>query len=357
MKGRFRHLDWGMLAALGIMALASLLSLASVAPAYFVRQLSWYVGFFIVVFVASQFDWRRLGARAWFRYGFYGFAVLLLVATNLLFSSIHGAKSWITIGGFQFEPVELTKVALIIIFAHFFSRRYVEAWYGKNILVSFFLMALPTVLVVIQPDLGSSLILIALWIAFLFMGSIHVKRLLMGMCIAIAAAVLAWCFVLKPYQQDRITSFLFPERDPLGVSYNVIQSKVAIGSGGIFGKGFGGGTQARLHFLPAAHNDFLFASFIEEWGAAGGALLLFAFTFFLFRISAVGLRAKDNYSRFLALGGGVLFAVQAFINVGANLGFLPVTGLTFPFFSYGGSSLLTAALLVGIIQHIKVESR
>ena len=126
---------------------------------------------------------------------------------------------------------------------------------------------------------------------------------------------------------------------------------------GIFGRGFGGGTQARLHFLPAAQNDFLFAAFTEEWGVAGGAALLLTFALFLYRIGAVGLRARDNYAWLIAWGGGILFAVQSFINIGSNLGLLPVTGLTFPFFSYGGSSLLTSALLVGIIQHIKIESR
>jgi rod shape determining protein RodA len=356
MIARFKGLDWGMLAALGVMAAASLLILTSVAPAFFARQLSWYVASFVVILAASQVDWRRLGAHAWFRYGLYGIAVLLLLFSNLQGATIRGTKSWILIGGFQFEPVELAKLALLIVFAHFFSRRHVEAWYGKNILFSFFLMAVPTALIVAHPDLGSAVIVVALWISFLLMGSVHTKRLLAGLVAVAVGAVLMWSFVLKPYQKDRVISFLFPERDPLGASYNVIQSKVAIGSGGLLGKGFGGGTQARLHFLPAVQNDFLFAAFVEEWGVVGGVFLLLTFAFVVYRMSAVGLRAKENFTRFLALGGGVLFVLQSFINIASNLGLLPVTGLTFPFFSYGGSSLLTSALLIGIIQHIKVES-
>jgi len=339
------------------MAAASLLTLASVAEEFFPRQLGWYVGVFVVIFVASLVDWGRLGNHAWFRYGLYGFAVFLLLVSNVFPTAIRGVRSWIAVGGFQFEPAELAKLALLVVFAHFFSRRHIEAWYGKNILVSFVLMAIPTALIMAHPDFGASTVVVVLWIAFLLMGSVHTKRLLLGLLAAGAAVVLMWSFVLKPYQQDRVVSFLSPERDPLGASYSVIQSRVAIGSGGLFGKGFGGGTQGKLHFLPAAHNDFLFAAFVEEWGAAGGAVLLLTFTFFLYRVGAVGLRAKENFSRLLALGGGVLFAVQAFINVGFNLGLLPVTGLTFPLFSYGGSSLLTSALLIGIIQHIKVESR
>lgn len=346
-----------MFAALGIVAAAGLTALASVAPDFFARQIWWYGAAAAVMFVAPLIDWRWLGAHAWFRYGLYGFAVLLLVISNFQHATIRGTKSWIVVGGFQFEPAELAKLALIVVFAYFFSRRHVEVWYGKNILVSFFLALVPTALVMIHPDLGSSMMIGMIWITFLLMGSVHTKRLLIGIAVAVAGAALLWSFMLKPYQKDRITSFLFPERDPLGASYNVIQSKIAIGSGGLLGKGFGGGTQGRLHFLPAAQNDFLFAAFTEEWGAAGGAFLLLTFSYFLYRIGKVGARAGDNYFRFLILGTGVLFAAQSFVNVGSNLGLLPVTGLPFPFFSYGGSSLLTSALLVGIIQYIRVESR
>ncbi|MFH1161800.1 MAG: FtsW/RodA/SpoVE family cell cycle protein [Candidatus Jorgensenbacteria bacterium] len=354
---RLRYIDWGMMGALAFLAAAGLVTLASVAEEFFPRQLGWYLAALAIILLAVQVDWKRLGDHAWFRYGIYGLSVFLLVVSNLQSSTIRGTKSWIVVGGFQFEPAELAKFALILVLAYFFSRRHVEAWYGKNILVSFVLMAIPTALIMVHPDFGDGVVVVAVWVAFLLMGGVHTKRFLAGLAAAAVAMALMWTFVLKPYQQDRVVSFLFPERDPLGASYNVIQSKVAIGSGGLFGKGFGGGTQARLHFLPAAHNDFLFAAFAEEWGVVGGAALLLTFTFFLYRVGSVGLRAKDNYSRLIALGGGVLFAVQSFINVGSNLGLLPVTGLTFPFFSYGGSSVLTSALLIGIIQHIRVESR
>lgn len=356
MINRLARFDWGLFFALALIAASGLLTLASSGGAFFARQLIWCAVAFPLIVIVSFVNWRWLGGRAWFRYGFYGLAVLLLVVSSLQSGTIRGTKSWIVVGDFQFEPVELAKLALIILFAHFFSRRHVEAWYGKNILLSFLFMVVPTALVVAHPDLGSALMLLILWLGFLLFSGIHTRRFLVGIALVILALALAWSFMLRPYQKDRILAFLLPTHDPLGANYNVIQAKIAIGSGGFFGKGFGGGTQARLHFLPAAHNDFIFAAFVEEWGIAGGALLLALFLYALSRIIRIGRRAADNYSRFLALGTGVLFAAQAFVNVGSNVGLTPVTGITFPFLSYGGSSLLTAAVLVGILEYVKVES-
>jgi rod shape determining protein RodA len=248
------------------------------------------------------------------------------------------------------------KLALIILLAHFFARRHLEAWRGKNILFSLIAVGAPVALIMAHPDLGSALIVLTIWLGILLASGIHMKRFFAGVVLAGISLVLLWSFALAPYQKARITGFLFPERDPLGASYNVIQSKIAIGSAGWFGKGFGGSTQARLGFLPAAHNDFLFAAFVEEWGAVGALILIAAYLVLLARIVTIGMCANENYSRFLSMGAATLFLAQFFVNAGSNVGLLPVTGLTFPFFSYGGSSLLTSALLIGIIQHIHVES-
>lgn len=353
---RLRRLDWKMLAALFVIAGASLVTLASTAPDFFLRQFLWY-GLALVTMVIGAFvDWRWLGGERWFRFGLYGFALALLIATHLQGTVIRGTTSWLVVGGFQFEPAELMKLALIVLLAHFFARRHLEAWRGRNIVLSLVWVGVPVLLIMLHPDLGSAFIVLTIWLGTFLASGIHVKRFLGGVVLAGIAAALLWSFALAPYQKGRITGFLFPERDPLGTSYNVIQSKIAIGSAGFFGKGFGGGTQARLGFLPAAHNDFLFAAFVEEWGAMGASLVLIAYFVFLARILSVGAQARDNYSRFIAIGAASLFLAQFFVNTGSNVGLLPVTGLTFPFFSYGGSSLLTAALLVGIIQNIHVES-
>ncbi|MFH0806474.1 MAG: FtsW/RodA/SpoVE family cell cycle protein [Candidatus Brennerbacteria bacterium] len=356
MKYRFHALDWKMMGALVVIASASLIALASIAPDFFLRQLLWYGIALIIIFGAVYINWRWLGGERWFRFGLYGLALLLLVATHLQGTVIRGTTSWLIVGGFQFEPSELMKLALIVLLAHFFARRHLEAWRGRNILFSLVAVGIPVMLIMFHPDLGSALIVLTIWLGIFLASGIHMKRFFAGVVLAGIATALLWSFALAPYQKARITGFLFPERDPLGTSYNVIQSKIAIGSAGFFGKGFGGGTQARLGFLPAAHNDFLFAAFVEEWGTVGALVLLAAYFTFLVRIISIGARANDNYSRFLAIGAAALFLAQFFVNTGSNVGLLPVTGLTFPFFSYGGSSLLTAALLVGIIQHIHVES-
>jgi len=356
MLGRIRRMDWKLMGALAVVAAASAVTLASIAPEFLWRQFLWYTMGFLVVCASIFMDWRVLGEAAWFRYGLYGLGVALLIVTYLQGAVIRGTRSWIVVGSFQFEPVEIAKVGLIVILAHFFARRHLEAWHGRNIFFSFLAALVPVGLVMLHPDLGSAAIVLLVWVGMFLSSGIHVRRFLAGIGIAVLGAVLLWIFVLAPYQKARITGFLFPERDPLGASYNVIQSKIAIGSGGIFGKGFGGGTQGRLGFLPAAHNDFLFAAFAEEWGAVGAAVLLAAYLAFLGRILAIGMRARENYSRFIVLGAVTLFLSQFFVNVGSSVGLLPVTGLTFPFFSYGGSSLLTASFLVGIIQYIHVES-
>jgi rod shape determining protein RodA len=217
-------------------------------------------------------------------------------------------------------------------------------------------MAVPGGLVAIQPDLGSAFVVFTIWVGFLLMSGIHIPRLLLGLGAGCLGVVLLWTLVLKPYQKDRILAFVSPERDPLGINYNVTQSKIAIGSAGFFGKGFHGGTQTHLKFLPVPESDFIFAAFVEEWGFVGGVLVLFSYVVILWRFAEIGMRADDNFSKFVALGATILFLTHLLVNVGSNMGLVPVTGITLPFLSYGGSSLLTVSVLVGIIHSKKLES-
>jgi rod shape determining protein RodA len=356
MFSRLRHLDWTLLVALAILAAASVISLLSFAPSFAPRQIAWFAAAFFFIIFGSQIDWRWLGNQAWFRYGVYWVTILFLVLTHIHPTIVRGTKSWLVLGPIQFQPAELAKLALIFLLASFFTRRHIEAWRGKNLLVSFGYLALPVLLVLAHPDLGSAAILIGIWIGFLLLSGVNVKRLLVGLLIAAILAGVAWQFVLKPYQQDRIRAFLFSSGDPLGINYNVLQSKIAIGSAGFWGKGYQAGTQTQLGFLPEPTSDFLFAAFIEEWGFLGGMLILLTFLVLLYRIMRTGLRARDNYSRFVVLGGGLFFLIHFCINVGSSLGLIPVAGITFPFFSYGGSNLLTSAALLAILEHIHCES-
>ncbi len=356
-KIKFRNFDWLLMACLVFFAAASLVSLASLNTSFFHRQLIWYFISFLIIIFGSFIDWRWLLAEGWFRHGFYWICVGLLVFSNLQSGTVRGTKSWIHLGAIQFEPAELMKLALVFLLAGFFSRRYISAWQNKNIFISLLYALIPTFLVAIHPDFGSALVIMSVWIGFLFLSGVNYKKLFIGGIIALTVAVLLWSFFLKPYQKNRVSAFLFPSVDPLGINYNVIQSKIAIGSAGFFGKGFKMGTQTQLGFLPEAKSDFLFAAFVEEWGVFGGLLILLTFFIILLRITRAGLRARNNELKFISLGTGLIFLVHFFINIGSNLGLLPVAGITFPFLSYGGSSLLTSSILISTIEHINLLSR
>jgi rod shape determining protein RodA len=269
---------------------------------------------------------------------------------------VRGARSWIVIGGNQFQPSELAKIALILMLAGFFMKRYIAAWNLKNIILSFFYVAIPGGIIALQPDFGSAAVVFGIWIGFLLMSGLHIKRFLVLAGICIAGFVCLWSFVLMPYQKDRITGFLFPDKDPLGINYNIIQSKIAIGSAGLFGKGFGEGTQVHFKFLPEFHADFFFAGFVEEWGILGGIMLIGLYFLIIHRVLVIGKRSRSNDAKFISLGTATLLLIHFLVNVGSNLGIVPVTGITLPFLSYGGSSLLTLGLLMGIIEHIRLES-
>ena len=356
MTGTLRNFDWVLFVSFLVLAVASLISLASSGIVFFWRQLIWYVLGFTIILGGSRLDWRGIISQPLFRYGLYWFSVLLLVLSNLQTGTIRGVKSWLSFGSFQFEPAELAKLALILVLAGFFSRRYIAAWLGKNIFLSFFYAFIPTALVAIQPDFGSALVILGIWIGFLLMSGINKKRLVLGFIVAVLIVTLLWMFFLKPYQKDRFVGFIFPESDPLGVNYNIIQSKIAIGSAGFWGKGFGEGTQTQLNFLPETQTDFLFAAFVEEWGLFGGILIILTFVLIIFRIVGIGIRARNNDSKFIVLGVGLVLVIHFFVNIGSNLGVLPVTGINFLFLSYGGSSILTTAILISIVEKIKLES-
>lgn len=353
---RFKKFDWILFGGIFLLALASLVSLYSIDEGLFSRQLLWFGGAFLVILAGAFIPWSYLGTKPWFRHSLYWISIAFLFLTLFQAEVIRGTRRWLVFGGVHFEPSELAKVALIIFLAGYFSRLYIAAWQGKNILTSFIYFLLPATLIFLQPDFSSVLVLMGIWFLFLLAGGINKKRMAAGIILAALVFTGAWSFMLQDYQKDRVTTFMFPERDPLGSGYNVIQSKIAIGSAGFWGKGFEGGTQAKLKFLPEAYSDFLFAAFVEERGIFGGLLLVLTFLLIAYRLTRIGLLAKNNFSKFVVLGSGCLIAFHFFINVGSNLGLIPPTGITFPFFSYGGSSILTISVLISIIEHIKIES-
>ncbi len=351
-----KKIDWVLVLCFGVLASISLVVLAPYDYSLFQKQLLWYLVAFLVMTFGSQLNWYWVLKWPVFKYGFYTLSILLLVISNVQSHLIRGTRSWLALGPIQFEPAEFAKLALIFILAGFFTNRYLAAWRTKYLFTSLGLALVPTFLTAIHPDLGSAIIIMSIWVGFILIGGINKKRFFIGLLLFVLMAVLVWSFFLKGYQKDRIVAFLSPQSDPLGINYNVIQAKIAIGSAGFWGKGFGQGTQTQFHFLPEAQTDFIFAAFSEEWGMFGDLVLLLTFIVIFYRLMNIGLRAESNGFKFLVFGGSVVLLAQIVINIGSNIGLLPVTGITLPFVSYGGSSILTIAVLISIIQHIKFES-
>ena len=352
-----KRLDWALNFTIILLMAAGLLSLASTAPRLAGPQLLWcLLGLGIIILVAN-FDWRPFVARPWFSRGIYIIAIALLALTYFVAPTIRGVRAWIVIGPFQFQMSEFAKFALILIYSSFFARGHAGIAHVKNLLLSLIYLVLPLLLVLVQPDMGTALILFGIWFGYLLVCGIKWKHLLAAVIIFAAVFVFMWNGFLENYQKDRISALFQPERDPLGINYSVIQSKIAIGSAGFLGKGFKQGTQSQLGFLPEAQTDFIFSSFTEEWGLLGAMAILAVFFTMIFRIMRIGIFADNNFSRFICLGALLLFLLHFILNIGSNLGLLPVIGVSFPFLSYGGSNLLVNSFLVGMVQSIALHRR
>lgn len=355
MTSLLKFLDWKLNFAVLFLAGMGMLSLASSKPELFWKQLLFFTIGLVFIFLIISFDWRPFVNYRGVVFGIYCLVILLLIATYFFAPVVRGVRGWIPIGPFQFQAAEFAKIALIIILAGFFRKKHISIARISNIFLSFAYFAIPAVLIAIQPDFGSALVLFCIWFGFLLVSGIKWRHLIAAFLIFSFAVGFMWLNVFKDYQKERILGVFFPERDPLGINYSVIQSKIAIGSAGFLGKGFNQGTQTQLGFLPESATDFIFAAAIEEFGLLVGFLILAAFMFLVFGIIKIGLDADNNFSRFVCLGTAILFIVQFILNVGSNLGFTPVIGVTYPFLSYGGSSLLTNMILIGIIQSIAVR--
>ncbi len=352
-----KKLDWTLNGGIIFLALASLLSLASTAPGLAWWQFVWFVIGFGIIFSVANFDWRSFASNNRFLFGIYLFAILLLVITYLFAPTIRGIRAWLPIFGLQFQTSEFAKFALIVIYSSFFAKAHIGIAHLKNIFKSFLYLVFPVGLVVLQPDMGTALIMFGIWFGYLLVSGLRWKHIFLASLLFLVGFAFLWTSVLQEYQKERILGLFDPSRDPLGVNYSVIQSKIAIGSAGFWGKGFGQGTQVQLGFLPEAQTDFIFAAFIEEWGAFGGLAVVLAFLLIVLRIIYIGIGADNNFGKLVCLGVVIMFLLHFVLNVGSNLGLLPVIGVPFPFLSYGGSNFLISALLIGMIQGIVVYKR
>ena len=330
-------------------------SFVGVSP-FFEKQLIWISVSIAVFFVASFIDWRFLRRTDVLVFLFIVTA-LLLISVKFLGVRVNGSESWFRFGGVSFQPSDIAKVVLIIILSKYFSRRHIAIANFRHIIVSGLYALVLFILVFLHPDLGSAMILFFVWLGMVLVSGISKKHLVVVFLTGAVVFAGLWSFVFAEYQKQRIVTFLNPLTDVRGAGYNAMQSVIAIGSGGLFGKGVGYGTQSRLNFLPEYQTDFVFAAFAEEWGFVGATAILFLYLFVLWRIIKIALLGATNFEILFGLGVAIYFLCHITINIGMNLSLLPVTGITLPFMSYGGSHLLSEFLALGILTGMRRYAR
>ena len=351
---KFLDIDWILFFSAIFITMAGLVTMGSFGTAsnYFNRQIIWILISVIIFFVLSLFDYRFL-KRTGVVITIFAVAVSFLFALFILGHVSKGAQSWFSLGGISFEPADLAKLAVIILLAKYFSKRHIEIANIRHIFVSGFYTLVVFLLVLFQPDFGSALIIFLIWFGLILLSGISKKHLLVVFISGLIAFGGLWGFVLHDYQKSRVINFIHPLADIRGTGYNAYQSTIAVGSGQLTGKGIGYGTQSKLSFLPEYQTDFIFPAYAEEWGFLGVILLFSLFGILLWRIIVIAYYGATNFEILFGCGIAILFASHFLVNVGMSIGVMPVTGITFPLMSYGGTNLLTSFVGLGILMGMR----
>ncbi len=355
----FRDFDWPLL---GVVLLLCFISVAEIYSAtlhtkyvgFHTKQIYWIAGGLVAMFIFSRIDYHKLiDFVPWA----YGFCLVALVAVKLVGTKVLGARRWIKIGPMHFQPSEWVKLILILLVARYFANLGGRSLTWTDIFKAIGLVGAPMALVLIQPDLGTTLTYTPILIAGLLLGGINLKQtLILGTCaVALVAGVWTSGKALKPYQKARLTSFINPGDDPKGSGYQLLQSKIAVGSGGIWGKGAAKGTQTQGDFLPIPHADFIFAAFGEEHGFVGAVFVLLLYFFVLMRLIQNAQTAADLSGSLVIMGVVAVLTFQIAVNVGMVIGFMPGTGIPLPLMSYGGSSVLFTFLALGTVMNVRMR--
>jgi rod shape determining protein RodA len=296
--------------------------------------------------------------RTWLRYAYpiYFISLVLLLMVEFSGSIGMGAQRWIDLGVFTIQPSEIMKIAIILSLArYFYASRLEDVSRISHIIVPVILMGLPTILIIRQPDLGTSILLVATGIAMLFVVGVRVWIFSLGALAIIGAIIPLWQFVLRGYQKARLLTYLSPERDPLGAGYHIMQSKIALGSGGLFGKGFMEGSQSHLSFLPEKQTDFIFTMLGEEFGLIGGLVLITLYVILLVYAFMMSLRCRSQFGRLIGIGVSTSFFLNVFVNIAMVMGLVPVVGMPLPLISYGGTAMLTLMFSFGLLLCVYVN--
>lgn len=350
MRRFFKEIDWTIVLAILPIILGSLSTMASFSgdSNFFSKQLLWVLVGFLLMFTVSMIDVRFLRDSRYVVLA-YSLSLFFLVAVLFLGKTVKGAKSWFDLGGFSFQPTDFVKILVIIVLAKYLSRRHIAIVQIKHLLISALYAVIPIFLIMLQPDFGSAMVIAGLWLGMSLVAGISKKHILFVLGTLAIVFSISWFFFFKPYQKARIISFINPTSDIRGSGYNAYQSVIAVGSGEVFGKGLGYGTQSRLNFLPEYQTDFIFASFSEEWGFIGSLIIIFSFVFLLWRLKVHAERGASNFETLFCVGYILLIFGHIVVNIGMNIGIMPVTGIPLPFMSYGGSHLIGEMIGLGII--------
>lgn len=358
MKINLPQIDWIMFFCLLPILGVGLLTMTSFVSddSLFRHQLIWIVFSISVFFICSYIDFRFL-KRTDILIGLFMIFSIMLLLLPVFGSKINGAQSWFSFGFFSFQPSDLMKLVVVLMFAKYLSRRHIEIGNFKHIFITGLYALVPFLLIAIQPDFGSAMVILFIWVGMVIVSGISKKHLLLVFGLACLSFGLLWFLVFKPYQKDRILNFIDPLSSIKGSGYNVYQSTIAFGSGQLLGKGVGFGTQSRLKFLPEYQTDFIFAAYAEEWGFVGVITLFLLYILVVWRILLNALLGASNFEILFGIGIAIYFMTHIIVNIGMNMGVMPVTGITLPFMSYGGSHILTEFIALGILMGMRRYSR
>jgi rod shape determining protein RodA len=353
---QIKNIDWILI---GLLVMNTLIGIAAIyssshhmAGNYYFRQILWTLLSLAVLFVLLAVDYNVLVTYSLYLY----VGCISILAAILTFGKlIAGTKSWIKLEFIQIQPSEITKIAIILMLARIFSEFKAKYLSNEAGISSGVFVLLAIVLVALQPDLGTALSYFPILLGAFILAGVTRKTLVTLLIIALVIGILGWGFFLKDYQKDRITTLLTPDKDPLGTGYHILQSKIAIGSGGLFGKGYFKGSQSQLQFLPARHTDFIFAVIGEELGFVGVVVIVLCYFLFLARLFQSVPKSRDRTGVYIIFMVAMMITSQFFINVFMTIGLFPIAGIPLPLLSYGGSSLLTNYIAVSLVLNVKMR--
>ncbi|MDD4606904.1 MAG: rod shape-determining protein RodA [Patescibacteria group bacterium] len=350
----FKKIDWTVLIIILILGCLGLaiqysLGLSQQSQNIFYRQAIYLIISLALFFLVLNIDYRHLKNYSKILY----LIMIGLLVLTLFFGKVqNNTRGWLSFGFFNLQVVEIAKVILIIVLANYWSAKNRYQVTFRHVIESGLIAGLPFALVMLQPDLGSGLILFGLWLGMLFFCDYKISHWLLVIVLIAILILVAWCGVLKDYQKDRLISFVNPQSDPLGRGYQLTQSMIAVGAGGLSGRGLGLGTQSQLKFLPASHTDFVFSVIAEDLGLVGAGLVLIIYFILFYKLFNLARSSYDDFSLLMLVAISLVFFVQIFINIGMNIGLMPITGVPLIFLSYGGSSLLSTFIIFGLIESL-----